>query len=771
MKLQLREGWSSLLLILGMLLAVAWSLEAAQWTEGMSLVQWAVMAGLLFGLAGAKSRLLGWFMHPSAGILSIACTAFLASSLLPAKLTWEEKLDELRLRYVAWFWKATAGNTNTDNLIFLMECLIVLFLISYIAAWFAYRRHTTWPVILPAGAVLVVNIYNAQGSHNVYLFIYLICALLFAVRAHLTTQENWWQRARISYNRLIGLDFLRDGAIFSVAVILLAQALPAAAANGQVEEALHSLEGPWQGVRDKWGQMFAALNYKPEPSGTGFFGSALTLGGALHLNDTPMMEARMPNARYWEAVVYDKYNGKGWENTDSVSLALRAPDSRLANTGFVAREVVTQTIKVFYPTAQLFGAPQPVAWNKPFVVQLNRDPNLDTSNVPNGALPPLMLSMAYSSIPTRANDEYTVLSLVSKADLKSLRKAGTNYPSWVSERYLQLPVIPARIKTLAERITRGADNNYDKASAIEAYVRQITYNEFIPAPPPERDVVDYFLFTSRQGYCNYYASAMAIMLRALGIPARVASGYARGEYDSESDVYRIRESDSHTWVEVFFTNYGWIQFEPTASEPPIDRIEGSDDPDPSDSNSDSSEGGGSSGTARDKDLFDDLELQGDLGSLGPFPLPGLEGPFAGVGYLGIFGLLVVVVGLASAGISWQRHIASLTPLEAEYESMQRYARWLGVLPRAAHTPHEFASSLAARIPAAASQIMRIADLYVRSLFARDGLNEAQQREAKAIWPHLRANFLKQLANQALQKFFRTPERIEVRQARSRPTGR
>ncbi|MEP7200453.1 MAG: transglutaminaseTgpA domain-containing protein [Chloroflexota bacterium] len=769
MKLQFREGWSSLLLLLGMLLAVAWSLEAAQWTDGIALVQWAVIIGLLWGVAGAKSILPGWFMHIAAAVVGIFWTVFLAGALLPNKLSWYEKVVELRDRYWGWFGKAMVGNTNTDNLVFLMECLLVLFFISYAAAWFAYRRHSTWQVILPAGVVLVVNIYNAQGNHSAFLFMYLICALLFAVRVHLTAQEHVWQRARMGYNRLVGFDFLRDGAIFSVIVILFAQALPAAAANAQVSEVVQGLGGPWQGVREKWGLLFASLNYKPEPSGQGFFGSALTLGGALHLNNTPMMEARMPQARYWEAVTYDKYNGKGWENTDTVSLSLRGTDSRLSNVSFNAREVVTQTIKVFYPTSQLFGAPMPVAWSRPIVAQLNRDPNIAVGDA-GDKVPPVLISMAYSGVPTRANDEYTVLSLVPKADIKSLRKAPTTYPEWVTDRYLQLPPnIPPRVKLLAERVVKqvNAENNFDKAAALEEFLRAFTYNEFIQPPPADRDVVDYFLFTSKQGYCNYYASSMSVMLRLLGIPARVVSGYARGEYDSENDVYRIRESDSHTWVEAFFPTYGWIQFEPTASQPLLERIEGTDQSDDPSSDSSSSESSGRVPSGRNKDeMIDELEGQGG-GSGSVFDIPTLAGPLAGIGYFGIFALLAGVVALATVGISWQRHVASLTPLEAEYEGMQRYARWLGLMPRAAHTPHEFAAYLAGRIPQAAAQIRRLADLYVRSLFARDGLSAEDQREAKGLWPQLRKNFAVYFVNQTLTNLFRAPERLDPRTKRKK----
>src|SRR5947207_7422350 len=117
------------------------------------------------------------------------------------------------------------------------------------------------------------------------------------------------------------------------------------------------------------------------------------------------------------------------------------------------------------------------------------------------------------------------------------------------------------------------------------------------------------------------------MLRELGIPARVASGYARGEYDEENAVYHIRESDSHTWVEVFFPDYGWIQFEPTASQPTLDRPEGSDQ----DTSGDSSASGVPSGSIpnpRDRDELVDVLMNGDGTTDATMSLTSLVAPLA-----------------------------------------------------------------------------------------------------------------------------------------------
>ncbi|MFM9105900.1 MAG: transglutaminase-like domain-containing protein, partial [Chloroflexota bacterium] len=161
-------------------------------------------------------------------------------------------------------------------------------------------------------------------------------------------------------------------------------------------------------------------------------------------------------------------------------------------------------------------------------------------------------------------ERYQVAGLASTASVSQLRDAPAAYPDWVSSRYLQLPdTITPRTVDLAAGITAGAANPFDAAFAIQEVLRgHITYNEKISPPPRDRDVVDYVLFDSREGYCEYYASAMAVMLRSQGIPARVVGGYYPAAWDTTEGGYLYREKNAHLWVEVFFPGYGWIPFEP-----------------------------------------------------------------------------------------------------------------------------------------------------------------------------------------------------------------
>jgi hypothetical protein len=130
--------------------------------------------------------------------------------------------------------------------------------------------------------------------------------------------------------------------------------------------------------------------------------------------------------------------------------------------------------------------------------------------------------------------------------------------------------VPSRVKDLAIRLTASVPTPYDRAKAIESYLRTYPYSLDVPHPPSQRDLVDYFLFDLGKGYCDYYASAMVVLSRAAGIPARLAIGYASGDYNLNSKRYVVSEADAHSWVEVYFPGIGWIPFEPTAAQPALE---------------------------------------------------------------------------------------------------------------------------------------------------------------------------------------------------------
>jgi len=169
--------------------------------------------------------------------------------------------------------------------------------------------------------------------------------------------------------------------------------------------------------------------------------------------------------------------------------------------------------------------------------------------------------------PEHPVNRYRVSSHIEQPAAGDLRTAGRTYPSDVVSSYLQLPTLDRRIPQLAEQITAAADTNYDKARALESYLRtHFGYTLQLSRTVPH-DPLANFLFERKQGHCEYFASSMAVMLRTLGIPSRVVNGFRTGEFNDLTSQYVVRASNAHSWVEAYFPNYGWVTFDPTPGAP------------------------------------------------------------------------------------------------------------------------------------------------------------------------------------------------------------
>jgi hypothetical protein len=162
---------------------------------------------------------------------------------------------------------------------------------------------------------------------------------------------------------------------------------------------------------------------------------------------------------------------------------------------------------------------------------------------------------------------YEATSHIKNPDAKLLRTSSDSSPAPVQLNYLQLPALDPRIPQLAQQIAASAENNYDKATAIESYLRtHFQYTLQLPRTI-QRDPLANFLFEHKQGHCEYFASSMAVMLRTLQIPSRVVNGFRTGEFNDLTSQYLVRASDAHSWVEAYSPGYGWVTFDPTPAGP------------------------------------------------------------------------------------------------------------------------------------------------------------------------------------------------------------
>jgi transglutaminase-like putative cysteine protease len=169
-----------------------------------------------------------------------------------------------------------------------------------------------------------------------------------------------------------------------------------------------------------------------------------------------------------------------------------------------------------------------------------------------------------------SGDAYEQLVALSNATEAELGAAGRDYPEEVVDLYLDTPGLTTRVARLARDVTSGANNDYERARALAAYLSRnptFEYSTKAAVPPSDQDLVDFFLFDpdfGRSGYCQYFASAMVIMARSLGLPARLAAGFAPGERQDD-DTFLVREANAHAWAEIYFPGYGWEIFEATKS--------------------------------------------------------------------------------------------------------------------------------------------------------------------------------------------------------------
>jgi transglutaminase-like putative cysteine protease len=349
-------------------------------------------------------------------------------------------------------------------------------------------------------------------------------------------------------------------------------------------------------------------------------------------------------------------------------------------------------------------------------------------------IPPDTLSVRTTG-PVSTGDSYQATVSVSTATESDLLAAGAGYPGWVLDRYLQLPdTLPSRVVDLAQELTKDIETPYEKAIAIRDYLRTLEYTLDIEAPPNGTDGVDYFLFELEKGYCQYFASAMTVLLRASGVPSRMVVGYGPGELTEQygpggmtahlsrawqdlQDTYVVQ--NSHSWSEVFFPGYGWIPFEPTPVRPLVTR----------------GEIGFPSQAAEDID--DPIVKPDGMETSTPWNVR----------------LLVIPLGLALFGVimwlGWRRLLGQVSEPQVAYARMGYLAALSGVGPRENLTPQEYGRRLAAAVPEMSAALDKIVYTYMRVSYSKHNLNSEDRSNIARAWPQVRNHLLRRALHSVL----------------------
>jgi transglutaminase-like putative cysteine protease len=630
----------------------------------------------------------------------------------------------LAIRVVVWLQALVLGESAVDPVAATLVWGMVLWLVTSWAAWTLRRRARPLLAIAPGGVLLIAALSYQRTDSTVIPVLLGAVLLLLALVAYATRLRRW---------QAAGIDFpdLGNDTVLAVIVVTLVLVFSAAVSPAITIQNLTNFMGrlaPGQAGESGVGSP-APVVVAPDSMEKSSFEDLRVgglprrhlLGSGPELSEKPVMSistgelpagpeeifgAQAPRY-YWRGITYDVYTGRGWVTREAETVDYLAEDS-LALPRFEAQREVRQNVRIVGEVAGLLHATGTLdSVDQDYSVAWRSEGDIF------GA--------------TLESTRYQAVSLVSIATEEELRSAGSDYPDWIQDRYLALPeTVPDRVLGLARDLTATEATPYDRAVAIESYLRTYPYNLDVSLPPAGTvDVVDYFLFELKEGYCDYYATSMVVLARAAGLPARLVIGYAPGYYDARGAVYVVTEAEAHAWVEVYFPEYGWIEFEPTGGRLPIRR---SDDEE------------------RAPLDLPDLDQTSESASA----TWGRIGRYAWLVWLLPFVLPVLIVR-AWLSID-ERRLRKLEPPAAVarlYQRVRRYGRELAMPMRAGDTPYEFARSFAgwatalARekpwgeiIAGAISEVRRLVDLYVEANYTPRPMRTIDFWYALQVWRKL-----------------------------------
>ncbi|MCU0487817.1 MAG: DUF3488 and transglutaminase-like domain-containing protein [Anaerolineales bacterium] len=569
-----RRWWdfASAFLLLAAIFTAASRLDATKWSPGLVIVPYIAIFGVFAGLALGQSRFRPIWVVIFSALYGIYIVGWQSGLYLDQDLTWKERLLSLTDRSFLVIAQFSNQQGVTDSILFILVMAILFWILSCLAGYATTRHGNAWWSVLPTGlaAIAIHSFDPLLPQRALYLAVYLFFSLSLITRLNYLHHQSRWKEDRTMMPPNLSMDFIRFGLITVSLIVVIAWSIPNLARSiPAVLEATRPLRQSWAGIRERWEDAFASLQSTIGVQAK-IYADSLELGQGDVLTDRPEFSALPPGnipfslRYYWRASVYNEYLDGKWSNTIFATTDFDPDDE-----AFLLPETDNRWEGEFKITtanyiATLYGPSQPAWFDRVGTTNLVANPDGTTD-----------LAKFVARTTLRPQQSYQVRSSLFSPTVKQLRESDPEYPEWVTERYLQLPpTITDRTRQLALEITQDLDNPYDRAVAITNYLREnIEYQETVPRLPEGAEPVDWFLFEYQKGFCNYYATAEVVLLRLAGIPARWSIGYAQGERQADG-TYLVRQLDAHAWPEVFFPGFGWVEFEPTVSQPEIIRLSG-----------------------------------------------------------------------------------------------------------------------------------------------------------------------------------------------------
>ncbi|HEY0491968.1 MAG TPA: transglutaminase domain-containing protein [Candidatus Dormibacteraeota bacterium] len=739
---ELRDTW----LLLGLAIVMGWSVAAA-----VERAAWVTASDGRLVPAMTIATVLCWVLATSRLPPVAIVVGGIAMVVVPLALLIPSPLTSGGVPSIPALQKWFAELPSQPGLGLLIGLILLMLLSGIWTSWWVFRRRNGLVALLPTGSILAVEIINDTNA-LLYFFslVWVAAAACILLRLNFVRLKERWRVRRLPRASDTGWTFGEVG-VEAVGALLLASFLiipPLTSADisgflvpGTISaDPLH----PFGLGAGSSHQVVGSIGY----SETVRPGSQLKAKSQTVMIVTGDIPTYYP---YWRGIALAGWDGISWYQLPSTPELSVQERPRIAARQAIPRddlpadsgrlETMRDSFRMLVPLDQtantVFSAGEVLTVED----QATTARGISSSRTSGGGI----LFDTVDRLRFIGNLHppygYTLTQATPKVDATTLRQAGTDYPAWLSP-YVTLyqgariaqgypPTRDAEIKNLAQDIVRsaGASNPYDQAKAIESWFLakgRFTYTLTPPPAPAGVRPLDYFLFSSKKGFCQDFSTAMNVMLRLLGVPSRQMSGFGQGVFDEKTHRYLVNSLDAHSWVEAFFPGYGWIPFEPTPDGINLPVIRPN-----------------TAAELNSPVVTTAVPSARPRQTLPETPLPqgaGGSGSLNGVGepllIAGAILVLLLLAGLAAAS----RWLFGVRDMPRIWRRLQFLADRLHVPRHRGDTPEEFGGRLAGSVPGLERELRSLARLYTRGSFRRGGLDSQEELEARESWNRVRQNY-------------------------------
>ena len=747
------EGWATLGAVILIVVSIAWSIDDAKWVRGIGpftdFLPLVGIAGVAFGFGGAKLGWGRWTTHLLGSAFAAMILPIIAGAIVLGDTVQGFGIAAMAARYreaaavIGRVWQdlAVLGLPLTAQYgHYLIALGGIVWAAGQFVAFAVFGHRRPLDAVIATGLVLLGNMALTRNDQLHLIVLFSLGALVLLARSHASDEGATWIRRRIGDPASVSRLYLRGGAVFIAAAVVGSLFLTATASSAPLQGAWKSVPGTLVQL-SQWLQRYLPLGGQSRNPGVVVFGENSPITGSWSQDSGTAFLAHLPALETekfkWRVGAYAKFDSTSWSWGDTTSIERVARDPLLAGSAddpsvHDGRREIRFEIEPDTLANDYVVSPQTILWvDRPSTVRVTGSGEW------------------FATIQFDGATKYEVTALVPVVGdvpggitANRLRVASGEYTADEKRLFLDVPpgaLGPKALAILSEVKATSPDNPYDLALNLQNYLLdaanfsyQADIQDEIQASCSGLSSVECFA-TIRVGYCQYYASTMAMLLRQAGVPTRLAQGFLPGKRSADGTEV-VENGGAHAWVEVLFPGYGWVDFDPTGG--------GVGQPVAIPS--------GAPATASPRPSFNFVTNgPGDSGDgngpgrRSPVPVvPGSNDPSSRSG--GPFIVIAILLAIGGAGlatIAWRRGPRPMHPDQA-WGSVARWAGRLGLGPRPSQTVFEFAGTLGDAVPAVRPELSTVARAKVEIAYGRKQLGPDRLRLVAEAHRRLRFGLLR-----------------------------